>query len=109
MSFLFNYAKSSEISPDETIDKLCDMISSASLIEDRRGAVFGLKGLTRDYKLVFYHYESDNLKQVGTKGMNALINVLKTDQNDVDILKATLETLNILCTAIIQNVIFEYT
>lgn len=51
MSFLFN-SKPAESTPEETIDKLVERMASSSMIEDRRGAVLGLKGLARDYKLV---------------------------------------------------------
>jgi hypothetical protein len=37
---------------DETIDKLCDRLASATLLEDRRAALLGLKGLSREYKAV---------------------------------------------------------
>lgn len=41
------------------------------------------------------------MQQVGDKdlGMSALISVLRKDRMDVDILKASLETLNIVCTS----------
>ena len=38
---------------EETIEKLTDRVTNATLIEDRRGAVLGLKGLAREYKLVW--------------------------------------------------------
>ncbi|KAJ3083152.1 Vesicle-mediated ER to Golgi transport protein, partial [Quaeritorhiza haematococci] len=75
-------------SATETIDKLCDRVSNSTLLEDRRAAVMGLKGLVRDWKL-----------DVGTKGMPVLINVLQNDRMDVEIIKAVLETLNHLCSA----------
>ncbi|KND03311.1 uncharacterized protein SPPG_02358 [Spizellomyces punctatus DAOM BR117] len=71
----------------ETVHKLCDRVQNSTLLEDRRAAVMGLKGLARDWKL-----------EVGTKGMPVLINVLRNDRMDVDIVKATVETLNVLCT-----------
>ncbi|OAJ44652.1 hypothetical protein BDEG_27862 [Batrachochytrium dendrobatidis JEL423] len=73
-------------SPQETIDKLCDRVMNSTLLEDRRAAVQVLRGLARDWQL-----------DVGTKAMSALINVLKSDRMDVEIIKSTLETLNILC------------
>ncbi|KAJ3317466.1 Vesicle-mediated ER to Golgi transport protein [Blyttiomyces sp. JEL0837] len=76
----------------ETIDKLTDRVVNSTLLEDRRAAVLGLKGLARDWKL-----------EVGTKGMAALINVLKNDRMDVEIIKAALETLSILCTPDAQS------
>ncbi|KAH6584978.1 hypothetical protein BASA60_000741 [Batrachochytrium salamandrivorans] len=74
-------------SPQETIDKLCDRVMHSSLLEDRRAAVQVLRGLARDWQL-----------DVGTKSMSALINILKSDRMDIEIIKSTLETLNILCT-----------
>jgi hypothetical protein len=38
--------------PTETIDKLVERIQTAELVEDRRTAVLGLKGCTREYKEV---------------------------------------------------------
>ncbi|KAJ3096075.1 Vesicle-mediated ER to Golgi transport protein, partial [Phlyctochytrium bullatum] len=35
----------------DTIDKLTDRVANATLLEDRRGAVLGLKGLARDWRL----------------------------------------------------------
>ncbi|KAI8910647.1 p115 like vesicle tethering protein [Powellomyces hirtus] len=93
MSFLFSgYSalrgdKGAEQTGAETVHKLCDRVQSSTLLEDRRAAVLGLKGLARDWKL-----------DVGTRGMPVLINVLRNDRMDVDIVKASMETLNILCT-----------
>jgi hypothetical protein len=39
-------------SPHETIDRLSARLQTALLLEDRRAAVLGLKGLARDWKLV---------------------------------------------------------
>ncbi|KAJ3376765.1 Vesicle-mediated ER to Golgi transport protein, partial [Lobulomyces angularis] len=69
----------------EVINKIVDRISNSTLLEDRRASVLTLKGLAKDWKL-----------DVGTKAMNCLINVLKTDRMDVDIINASLETLNFL-------------
>jgi hypothetical protein len=38
--------------PTDTIDKLVERIQTAELVEDRRTAVLGLKGCTREYKEV---------------------------------------------------------
>lgn len=59
MSFLYNalvgeqsVMKPAQQNPQETIDKLCDRLANATLLEDRRAAVLGLKGLSREYQLV---------------------------------------------------------
>ena len=36
----------------EIVDKLCDRVVNSSLLEDRRAAVLGLKGLSKQYQLV---------------------------------------------------------
>ncbi|KAJ3062640.1 hypothetical protein HDU98_001479, partial [Podochytrium sp. JEL0797] len=89
MSFLFSALSSQpkeQPSGPETVDKLVDRAMHATLLEDRRAAVLGLKGLARDFRL-----------HVGTKGIPVLVHVLKCDRMDVEIIKAALETLNILC------------
>ena len=89
MEWLFSGgAHNNNDTPDATvtIEKLCDRVRDASLLEDRRGAVQGLRGLSRDWQL-----------QVGTKGMPVFVKVLREDRMDVEITKLTLETLNILC------------
>ncbi|QSL66375.1 hypothetical protein MERGE_000753 [Pneumocystis wakefieldiae] len=70
---------------EETIIKLCDKLEHATLLEDRRAAVLGLKGFSREY--------SDAVIAGSLKG---LIQSLKKDQQDSDILKVTLETILIL-------------
>lgn len=45
-------ARGAPQTPTETIDKLVDRIQTAELVEDRRTAVLGLKGCTREYKEV---------------------------------------------------------
>jgi hypothetical protein len=91
MSFLFkalqgDRALLAQTGP-ETVDKLVDRIIHATLLEDRRAAVLGLKGLARDWTL-----------EVGTRGMSALVSVLQNDTQDSDIIVAAIETLTILCT-----------
>lgn len=41
-------------SVDETVQKLADCLETATLLEDRRAAVLGLKGLVRDYPEVSF-------------------------------------------------------
>ncbi|ODO08414.1 hypothetical protein L198_00144 [Cryptococcus wingfieldii CBS 7118] len=71
----------------ETIEKLVDRIQTSAAVEDRRTAVLGLKGLSRDWK-----------EDVGHNALPSLIAVLEHDAPfDVEIAKATLETLMQLC------------
>jgi hypothetical protein len=37
-------------SPVDTIDKLCDRLLNGTNLEDRKAALLGLKGLSRDWK-----------------------------------------------------------
>lgn len=71
----------------ETIVKLSDRLTQSTLISDRRAAVLGLKGLTRDCKA-----------DVGQHALDALLALLDTDaKDDVDSGRAILETLALLC------------
>ncbi|KAM4809280.1 general vesicular transport factor p115 isoform 4-T4 [Rhinophrynus dorsalis] len=70
----------------QTIQKLCDRVASATLLDDRRDAVRALKSLSKKYRL-----------DVGTQAMDHLINVLQTDRSDSEIIGYALDTLyNIL-------------
>jgi len=73
--------------PADTIGRLSDRLSPATLLADRRAAVLALKGLARDCK-----------EEVGDRALSGLLEVLYNDSGvDADIGKAVLETLNILC------------
>eukprot|EP00842_Homolaphlyctis_polyrhiza_P006543 jgi/Hompol1/6890/HPOL_002507-RA len=90
MDFLFSSLRGEKTQPQsasETIDKLCDRLQHSSLLEDRRTAVQGLRGLAKDWQL-----------EVGTKCMPALITLLKLDRMDSETVKTIIETLNFLCT-----------
>lgn len=53
-------------SATDTIDKLCDRLLNGHSLEDRRAALLGLKGLSRDWKSVRlppYHYEEGRKKE----------------------------------------------
>jgi hypothetical protein len=52
----FGGGSSQKETPDAsaTIDKLCDRVKDATLLEDRRSAVQGLRGLSREWQLVGY-------------------------------------------------------
>ncbi|ORZ13357.1 p115 like vesicle tethering protein [Lobosporangium transversale] len=70
----------------EIIDRLCERIEHATLLEDRRAAVLALKSCSREHK-----------RDVGTRGVLVLCNMLRRDSMDIDICKAVLETLTVLC------------
>jgi len=71
----------------DTVAKLSDRLSPATLLADRRAAVLSLKGLARDCK-----------QEVGDRALPGLLEVLSNDAElDADIGKAVLETLHILC------------
>ena len=73
--------------PADTIGKLSDRLSPATLLADRRAAVLALKGLVRDCK-----------EEVGDRALPGLLEVLYNDSEvDADIGKAVLDTLNALC------------
>ncbi|KAJ3575282.1 hypothetical protein NP233_g1210 [Leucocoprinus birnbaumii] len=71
----------------ETIGRLSDRLSPATLLADRRAAVLALKGLARDHR-----------QDVGDRALPGLLDVLSSDAEiDADIGKAVLETLIVLC------------
>uniref|UniRef100_A0A8C4Q0Z9 General vesicular transport factor p115 n=1 Tax=Eptatretus burgeri TaxID=7764 RepID=A0A8C4Q0Z9_EPTBU len=67
----------------ETVQKLCDRVSSSTLLDDRRDAVRALKALSKKYRV-----------EVGTQGMQYLLGVLETDRSDTEIIGFALDTLN---------------
>lgn len=69
----------------ETITKLCDRLLHSNLIEDRRSAVLGLKGFSREYR-----------ETVAAGGLRGLIAALQRDYEDPETCRATLETLIVL-------------
>lgn len=73
--------------PTDTISRLSDRLSPATLLADRRAAVLSLKGLSRDWK-----------QEVGERALSGLLEVLYNDTEvDAEIGKAALETLTLLC------------
>ncbi|SCZ90568.1 BZ3500_MvSof-1268-A1-R1_Chr1-3g02071 [Microbotryum saponariae] len=80
-------AGATQQSPQETIDKLCDRLLNGTHLEDRRAALLGLKGLSRDWK-----------SEVGQRALPILLGVLEEDApEDVEMAKAVVETLSLLC------------
>lgn len=73
-------------SPTDTIARLCDRLESATLLEDRRAAVLSLKGLARQYK-----------SEV-SQSLAGMLKVVEQESEDVELTKAAIETINILCT-----------
>ncbi|KAF9586489.1 hypothetical protein BGW38_003820 [Lunasporangiospora selenospora] len=73
-------------SGSETVDRLCERIEHGTLLEDRRASVLALKACSRDHK-----------RDIGSRGVNVLSKVLRQDSMDLEICKAVLETLAILC------------
>lgn len=73
--------------PDDTISKLVDRLEHAHQSEDRRASLLALKALARDCK-----------RDVGRQAFDALLTVLNNGvQEDVEVAKACLETLTLLC------------
>ncbi|CAG5123020.1 unnamed protein product, partial [Candidula unifasciata] len=66
----------------ETIERLCERVSSSTLLDDRRDAVRALKALSKKFRL-----------EVGTQAMHILLNVLQQDRSDTEIIGYTLDTL----------------
>ncbi|EPZ31021.1 Vesicle tethering protein Uso1/P115-like, head domain-containing protein [Rozella allomycis CSF55] len=89
--------KAEQPSVDITIDKLCDRFRHATLLDDRRGALKALKGLSKDYPLL-----------VGTKGLDLFIKALQSsDMEDLDMSKAVIEALNYVCSDTDQGLQFS--
>ncbi|KAJ2445955.1 Vesicle-mediated ER to Golgi transport protein [Coemansia sp. RSA 2440] len=78
---------SQQQSPSETIQRLADRVETSTLLEDKKAAVLGLKGLSREYR-----------KETGEAALLPLLKLLKEDNDDQNLLKAILETLITLCT-----------
>jgi len=66
----------------DTVERLCERVSSSTLLDDRRDAVRALKALSKKFRL-----------EVGTQAMDVLLNVLDQDRNDAEIIGFTLDTL----------------
>ncbi|GAA5978532.1 hypothetical protein JCM11641_007976 [Rhodosporidiobolus odoratus] len=70
-----------------TIDRLCDRLLNGTQLEDRRAALLGIKGLSRDWKA-----------DVGSRALPILLGVLEEDaKDDVEMAKAVVETMSLLC------------
>lgn len=69
----------------DTINTLCGRISSATLLEDRRAAILGLRSFAKEYPA-----------SVASGALRSLIGSLRQDTEDVDTVKVVLETLLML-------------
>ncbi|CAL5871663.1 uncharacterized protein PFLUO_LOCUS5916 [Penicillium psychrofluorescens] len=69
----------------DTIDVLSSRLQSATLLEDRRAAIQGLRSFAKIYPA-----------SVASGGLRSLISSLRNDQEDVDTIKVVLETLLML-------------
>ncbi|KAI0156433.1 p115 like vesicle tethering protein [Xylariaceae sp. FL1272] len=69
----------------ETINVLSGRLGSATLLEDRRAAILGLRSFAKDYPA-----------SVASGALRSLIGSLNTDGEDVDTVKSVLETLLML-------------
>ncbi|KAJ2907112.1 Uso1 [Zalerion maritima] len=72
-------------SVSETITVLSGRLSSATLLEDRRAAILGLRSFTKEYPA-----------SVASGALRSLIGCLSKDGEDVDTVKVVLETLLML-------------
>uniref|UniRef100_A0A0B6ZP45 General vesicular transport factor p115 n=1 Tax=Arion vulgaris TaxID=1028688 RepID=A0A0B6ZP45_9EUPU len=65
----------------DTVERLCERVSSSTLLDDRRDAVRALKALSKKFRL-----------EVGTQAMDILLTVLEQDRSDTEIIGYTLDT-----------------
>ncbi|OMJ10417.1 Intracellular protein transport protein uso1, partial [Smittium culicis] len=86
-SALVGEGKNLQQTPELTIQKLTDRVSASTLIEDRRAAVLGLKGLAKEYKRI-----------VGEEALDPLLSLLQEEYEDPSLIKSILETINNLIT-----------
>ncbi|KAA8898919.1 p115 like vesicle tethering protein [Sphaerosporella brunnea] len=86
MSLITGFLSGAQAPPKQdatsTIQTLCLRLASATLLEDRRAAVLGLRSFARDYQ-----------ELVASEGLRGLIASLDKDREDTDTVKAVLETL----------------
>jgi len=75
-----------QVSSAETIERLVDRVNTSTLLEDRRDACRALKAMSRKFRL-----------EVGAQGLVPLMNVLKSDGSDTEIISYVLDTLCNIC------------
>ena len=92
-------------SGSDTIEKLCERLLNGASIEERKAALLGLKGLSRDWKAVSFARCSAHsslirvrFQEVGIRALPILLGVLQEDApEDIETAKAVVETLSLLC------------
>lgn len=67
----------------ETIETMTDSLRDSTLLADRRDACRGLRSLSKDYRV-----------EVGAQAMDALLQAIKNDKHDPEIVNYCLESLN---------------
>ncbi|KAF2092019.1 intracellular protein transporter [Saccharata proteae CBS 121410] len=72
-------------SATETINTLCSRLTNATLLEDRRAAILGLRSFAKEYPA-----------SVASGSLRGLISALTKDAEDVDTTKVVMETLLML-------------
>src|ERR1700755_1492474 len=69
----------------DTINTLCSRLNNATLLEDRRAAILGLRSFAKEYPA-----------SVASGSLRGLIGLLTQNLEDVDTIKVVLETLMML-------------
>lgn len=67
----------------ETIETMTDSLRDSTLLSDRRDACRGLRSLSKDYRV-----------EVGAQAMDALLQAIRNDSHDSEIVNYCLESLN---------------
>lgn len=67
----------------ETIETLTERLQTSTLLEDRRDACRGLRSLAKDYRV-----------EVGAQAMDVLLQTIKTDRHDTEMVNFCLDSLN---------------
>ena len=70
----------------ETIERLVDRLSNATLLDDRRDSCRALKAMSKKFRV-----------EVGVQALEPMISVLQTDRADEEILGYALDTLCNVC------------
>lgn len=82
----------------DTINTLCSRLASATLLEDRRAAILGLRSFAKEYPA-----------SVASGSLRGLIAALTKDAEDLETMKVVLETLLMLFNPDENSVCSNYT